>query len=169
MKIKPSDAPAFAAFMPVPRRLLRAAVWTAVIASFAPSVDAAQQMPPTSSTTSAASIAADLADPRQLTPLGERLLFVAYHPSISQALFSVSSKTGAIEQLSAVSPGFRGAFPSGLVRFNDAVYFAMNDGVSGFELWVSDGTAAGTRQVMDIEPGAGNEAGLHTVVAVRIE
>ena len=140
--------------MPVPRRLLRAAVWTAVIASFAPSVDAAQQMPPTSSTTSTASIAADLADPRQLTPLGERLLFVAYHPSISQALFSVSSKTGAIEQLSAVSPGYRGAFPSGLVRFNDSVYFAMNDGRSGLELWASDGTAAGTRQVLDIEPGA---------------
>jgi ELWxxDGT repeat protein len=106
------------------------------------------------SSTSAASITADLADPRELTPLGDRLLFVAYHPSISQALFSVSKTTGAVERLGAVSPGFRGAFPSGLVRFNDSVYFAMNDGLSGFELWATDGTAAGTRQVLDIEPGA---------------
>ncbi len=70
------------------------------------------------------------------------------------ALFSVSKTTGAVERLDAVSPGFRGAFPSGLVRFNDSVYFAMNDGLSGRELWASDGTAAGTRQVLDIAPGA---------------
>jgi hypothetical protein len=82
---KPPDASAFD--RGVPWRLLRAAVWTAVIASFPPAADAAEQAPPTSS--SAASIMGDLADPRQLTPLGERLLFVAYHPSISQALFSV--------------------------------------------------------------------------------
>ena len=100
--------------MRVPWRLLRAAAWTAVMASIAPSVAAAEQAPPPkSSSTSAASITADLADPRELTPLGDRLLFVAYHPSISVALFGVSKTTGAVERLDAVSPGFRGAFPSG--------------------------------------------------------
>lgn len=33
------------------------------------------------------------------------------------------------------------------------LYFAANDGVSGVELWKSDGTPEGTVQVMDIAPG----------------
>jgi ELWxxDGT repeat protein len=33
------------------------------------------------------------------------------------------------------------------------VYFSANDGTSGDELWQTDGTAAGTRRVRDINPG----------------
>ena len=38
--------------------------------------------------------------------------------------------------------------------FNGAVYFNANDGSSGIELWKSDGTAAGTAMVKDINPGS---------------
>jgi ELWxxDGT repeat protein len=34
-------------------------------------------------------------------------------------------------------------------------YFAANDGVNGEELWISDGTTAGTVMVKDINPGSG--------------
>ena len=34
-----------------------------------------------------------------------------------------------------------------------AVYFAASDGVAGRELWRSDGTAAGTVRVADVNPG----------------
>ncbi len=34
------------------------------------------------------------------------------------------------------------------------LYFVADDGVSGLELWTSDGTAPGTRRVADIAPGA---------------
>ena len=33
------------------------------------------------------------------------------------------------------------------------LFFMANDGTTGEELWKSDGTATGTRQVMDIVPG----------------
>ncbi|GMU63903.1 MAG: hypothetical protein AMXMBFR36_01770 [Acidobacteriota bacterium] len=34
-----------------------------------------------------------------------------------------------------------------------AVYFSANDGVHGSELWITDGTATGTRMVSDLVPG----------------
>ena len=44
-----------------------------------------------------------------------------------------------------VSPG---------VLIGNSLYFAANNGVNGTELWKSDGTAAGTMMVKDINPGA---------------
>jgi ELWxxDGT repeat protein len=38
------------------------------------------------------------------------------------------------------------------------LYFAVNDGVSGNELWRTDGTSAGTVLVRDIVPGAGSSS-----------
>lgn len=39
--------------------------------------------------------------------------------------------------------------------WKDKVYFAANNGSNGIELWVSDGTNAGTKLLKDINPGVG--------------
>jgi ELWxxDGT repeat protein len=44
--------------------------------------------------------------------------------------------------------------PSNLTNVNGALFFTANDGTHGDELWKSDGTAAGTLLVADINPGA---------------
>ena len=44
------------------------------------------------------------------------------------------------------------------VVVDDLAFFAANDGVSGIELWATDGTTAGTYQVLDIHPGSGNSS-----------
>ena len=44
--------------------------------------------------------------------------------------------------------------PSQLTAVGAAIYFRANDGVHGVELWRSDGTAAGTMLVKDINPGS---------------
>ncbi len=49
-------------------------------------------------------------------------------------------------------PSFRG----NLVNFNNALYFAADDGINGTELWTSDGTDAGTVMVKDIVAGSGS-------------
>jgi ELWxxDGT repeat protein len=46
--------------------------------------------------------------------------------------------------------------PSALTVVNGTLFFAADDVTHGVELWKSDGTAAGTVLVKDINPGAGD-------------
>ena len=52
-----------------------------------------------------------------------------------------------------INPGLGDSGPSDLTNVNGTLYFQADDGVHGFELWKSDGTAAGTVMVKDINPG----------------
>lgn len=57
-----------------------------------------------------------------------------------------------IELVKDILPGSVGSAPQDLVKAGDYLYFAANDGVHGIELWKSNGTAAGTQMVMDLNP-----------------
>jgi ELWxxDGT repeat protein len=46
--------------------------------------------------------------------------------------------------------------PTPVTNVNGTLFFAADDGTHGFELWESNGTAAGTLLVKDINPVAGN-------------
>ena len=50
----------------------------------------------------------------------------------------------------------RNSYPENLTEFNDKLYFTANDGETGKELWVSDGTADGTHLLVDIDPSSNN-------------
>jgi trimeric autotransporter adhesin len=51
-----------------------------------------------------------------------------------------------------------GSFPSNLTVLGGFVYYSASDGVTGTELWRSNGTPAGTTQVKDINPGDGSSS-----------
>jgi len=53
-----------------------------------------------------------------------------------------------------IRPGAAGSALADLTDVNGTLYFGADDGVHGSELWMSNGTAAGTVMVKDIEPGA---------------
>jgi ELWxxDGT repeat protein len=53
-----------------------------------------------------------------------------------------------------IRPGSGNSFPSDLTNVAGTLFFGADDGTHRRELWKSDGTAAGTKLVKDIRPGA---------------
>ena len=46
--------------------------------------------------------------------------------------------------------------PLRILKMGDSIFFSATDGVHGRELWVSDGTTAGTQMLLDVNPGSGS-------------
>ncbi|HUR80499.1 MAG TPA: ELWxxDGT repeat protein [Thermoanaerobaculia bacterium] len=94
----------------------------------------------------------------RLTVAQAQLFFVGGTAAAGFELW-VSDGTGSGTRMVAdLAPGTRSAFDvnrsSLLAPLGNRVFFVANDDVSGRELWVSDGTAAGTRMVRDLTPGS---------------
>jgi ELWxxDGT repeat protein len=54
----------------------------------------------------------------------------------------------------STNPGSNGSYPQGLTNVNGTLFFEATDGTSTQEIWRSNGTAAGTFLVSDINPAA---------------
>lgn len=95
--------------------------------------------------------------PASLAVLGERLYFSADDGSSGRELWSSDGTARGTRRVADLAPGFGGSGPSQLTAVGSTLFFAAVDianqeGSSGVELWRSDGTAAGTRLVKDINP-----------------
>ena len=55
----------------------------------------------------------------------------------------------------------RGHQPYGLTELNGVIYYAATDSASGYELWRSDGTAAGTYLFQDLNVGSASSGPAH--------
>ena len=86
------------------------------------------------------------ADPSLFTNVNGTLFFVANDGSGPALWKSSGSSTTRIRAI--VSGG--SALPSDLTAVNGKLFFSADDNATGRELWVSDGTLAGTKQVKDI-------------------
>ena len=83
-------------------------------------------------------------------------------PTTAPAVPSCGAATGprpARGLVRDIADGPDGSFPAFLAVAAGALYFAADDGVSGDELWVSDGSAVGTRAGARHQPGCRRAAG----------
>ncbi|MCX7568023.1 cadherin domain-containing protein [Sulfitobacter sp. F26169L] len=98
----------------------------------------------------------------RLAKLDDALLFFADNGSNGQELWTsdgTASGTTLVRNINPAGNGFVGAVnPDGdhIINFKGKGYFIADDNSNGQELWVTDGTAAGTRMFMDIDPVGGS-------------
>jgi ELWxxDGT repeat protein len=57
-----------------------------------------------------------------------------------------------------INPGTNGSDPGNFINLNNTLYFTARDATNGYELWKSDGTAAGTVLLKDINLGTNNSS-----------
>jgi ELWxxDGT repeat protein len=97
--------------------------------------------------------------------VGARIFIVASDGVHGSELWSSRGTARTTALVADLCPGSCSAFPEPdavfLVAAGGRVFFQAEDPVAGRELFVSDGTAAGTRRVLELCPGAcGSPAGL---------
>ena len=103
-------------------------------------------------------------NPFFMTQLGSNFIFDAVSDTMNGTELWISDGTQAgTSMLKNICPGTNsnngGAYPaeySGFTVMNGKAYFSAYQPATGYELWVTDGTSAGTQIVADIWPGTGS-------------
>lgn len=90
---------------------------------------------------------------------GGSLLFTASDATSARELWKSDGTAGGTVLLKDLNPDTRPSTPGavGVAALDNVAYFyaGQDENALGLELWRSDGTAAGTYRVKDINPGAG--------------
>jgi ELWxxDGT repeat protein len=99
--------------------------------------------------------------PDHFTPLGNKLFF-NFGLNHGRELWVSNGTAAGTMEVTDLAPGTSGSqqIPGvdnqPMIAFNGKVYFAGATTLGDFELYASDGTAAGTTLVQDLRPGAGS-------------
>lgn len=105
-------------------------------------------------------------DPRNITVFGDIVLFSARDPQYGVELWRSDGTPAGTYLVSDIRAGTgpsspQGLFPRRFVVLEDrGVFFSAYEPQVGTELWVSDGTTAGTRMVAEVAPGADGRVSL---------
>ena len=100
--------------------------------------------------------------PEGLIDVDGTLFFTALDSSNGRELWKSDGTSGGTVLVKDINPGAgsttfsSGASKPNFVAWGATLYFVADDGSSGAELWKSDGTASGTQQIKDINPGPGS-------------
>jgi ELWxxDGT repeat protein len=96
---------------------------------------------------------------RNLAVAGSQLFFEGFTAVANWEPWVSDGTNAGTRMVADILPGTNGSLDSdygrlGFTPFGSQVLFLANDGIHGREMWISDGTAAGTRMVRDVVPGA---------------
>jgi ELWxxDGT repeat protein len=88
--------------------------------------------------------------PRELTPWGDQVAFVASSPDTGEELWIIDGMAARL--LADITPGPGSGFPRSLLPAHGGLYFVGDDGVHGPEVWHTEGETHDTRRLTDINP-----------------
>jgi ELWxxDGT repeat protein len=94
----------------------------------------------------------------ELTKLGSKLVFSGQDETSEAEVWRTNGTAAGTKLVKAIgADGWFGSSPHGFVKVGNRLYFVANPTVNPFdegdaELWRTDGTTAGTKLVMDIDP-----------------
>ncbi|MBN1602458.1 MAG: hypothetical protein JW915_12670 [Chitinispirillaceae bacterium] len=85
--------------------------------------------------------------------MGSTLFFRRFTPETGLELWSYTRANGS-HLILDVNPGPLSSFPDNFAELNgNMIFFAQNETL-GYEIWITDGTTAGTKLLKDCNPGA---------------
>jgi ELWxxDGT repeat protein len=100
----------------------------------------------------------------ELTAVNNKLFFRAQDSSGNSELWmsdGTAAGTVKVKEINPATNGFIGSNPRNLTVFNNKLFFSAEDSSGNSELWMSDGTAAGTVKVKEINPATSGTTGSH--------
>lgn len=98
----------------------------------------------------------DAGGPSPAVAMGGKLYFSAYDSEHGRELWTTDGTSEGTYMVKDIRPGLGSSlsyFELLSIAIGEVLYFRANDGVTGSELWRSDGTEAGTVLVKDIQAG----------------
>jgi RHS repeat-associated protein len=90
--------------------------------------------------------------PERLTAVGSTVYFMGLG-STGYELYKFDGTTSSL--VKDIAPGSAHSLPGNMYATNGKLYFTATNADSGTELWVTDGTTAGTELVADVNAGSG--------------
>ena len=98
-------------------------------------------------------------NPTSLTEFDGQLFFTANDGVTGSELWISDGTANGTQLLKDIDTtdnpyGPSGSYASDFTEFDGQLFFTADDGITGQELWVSDGTADGTQLLKDINPGS---------------
>lgn len=93
--------------------------------------------------------------------LGKQVIFLAEHPDLGRELWITDGTEAGTQLIRDINPGTGNGLPNLSFErayyfvWNDVLYFSADNGSTGYELWRSDGSTAGTYLVKDFGFGNG--------------
>jgi len=98
--------------------------------------------------------------PKNFSAIGNKVLFRANDGVNGTELWETDLSSTGTQLFMDINPGsgssdngYTNIHEEDLYQYNGKLFFSADDGVNGDELWISDGTVAGTFMVEDIFPG----------------
>jgi len=105
-----------------------------------------------------------------LVEFNDKLYFSANNGEVGDELYVSDGTAEGTKLVADVNPEVSeygspaSSYPSNFFEFNDKLYFSADNGKNGSELYVSDGTAGGTKLFADLNPGL-NDSGATNISA----